>query len=100
LIWSLAHGAFAQTRAGLNVGPISVQPGAKVSGTIQIPAGEDEATTIPISVIHGAQPGPTLALIAGNHGYEYMPIIALQRLLPRLAPKQQQFGPMDHLFRE
>jgi uncharacterized protein len=88
LICSLAPGTFAQTRAGLNVGPISVQPGAKASGTIQIPAGKDEATTIPISVIHGAQPGPTLALIAGNHGYEYTPIIALQRFLPRLDPKQ------------
>jgi predicted deacylase len=88
LICSLAFGALAQTRALLNVGPLSVQPGAKASGTIQIPAGKDEATTIPISVIHGGSPGPTLALIAGNHGYEYTPIIALQRLLPRLDPKQ------------
>jgi predicted deacylase len=55
---------------------------------VQIPAGKDEATTIPISVIHGARPGPTLALIAGNHGYEYTPILALQRLLPQLDPSQ------------
>ncbi|HEU0185308.1 MAG TPA: M14 family metallopeptidase [Blastocatellia bacterium] len=88
LICLLGLGAFAQTRASLNVGPLSVQPGAKASGTIQVPTGKDEATTIPISVIHGAQAGPTLALIAGNHGYEYTPIIALQRLLPRLDPKQ------------
>jgi hypothetical protein len=60
LICSVALGAFAQTRASLNVGPLSVQPGAKASGMIQIPAGKDEATTIPISIIHGAQPGPTL----------------------------------------
>src|SRR5262249_9008776 len=88
LVCSLAFGVFAQTRASLTVGPLSVQPGAKASGMIQIPAGKDEATTIPISVVHGAQPGPTLALIAGNHGYEYSPIVALQRLLPRLDPKQ------------
>src|SRR5262249_48441443 len=31
---------------------------------------------------------PVLALIAGNHGYEYTPIIALQRLLHGLNPKQ------------
>jgi predicted deacylase len=85
---SLALDAFAQTRADLTVGPLTVQPGAKASGTIQVPAGKDEATTIPVSVIHGAQPGPTLALIAGNHGYEYTPIIALQRLMPGLDPKQ------------
>jgi uncharacterized protein len=85
---SMALGAFAQTRASLTVGPLTVQPGAKASGMIQVPAGKDEATTIPVTVIHGASPGPTLALIAGNHGYEYAPIIALQRLLPSLDPKQ------------
>ncbi|MFN0086949.1 MAG: succinylglutamate desuccinylase/aspartoacylase family protein [Blastocatellia bacterium] len=55
---------------------------------IQIPAGRDEATQIPISVIHGMNPGPVLALVAGNHGYEYTPILALQRMLARLDPKQ------------
>ena len=35
---------------------------------------------IPVTTITGARPGPTLALIAGNHGYEYPPIVALQRL--------------------
>lgn len=37
-------------------------------------------TKIPITVIKGAKPGPTLALTAGIHGYEYPPILALQRL--------------------
>ncbi len=37
-------------------------------------------TTIPISVIKGSKPGPALALTAGIHGYEYPPILALQRL--------------------
>jgi uncharacterized protein len=86
LVCFLALSALAQTRAGVTVGPLTVQPGAKASGMIQVSSGKDEATTIPISVIHGAQPGPTLALVAGNHGYEYTPIIALQRLAPRLDP--------------
>src|SRR5215470_3357125 len=86
LVCSPALGVYAQTRASLTVGPLTVQPGGKASGMMQVSSGKDEATTIPISVIHGAQPGPTLALIAGNHGYEYTPIIALQRLLPRLDP--------------
>src|SRR5262245_36686020 len=88
LVCSPALGAFAQTRASLTVGPLTVQPGSKASGMIPVPAGKDEATTIPVTVIHGGRPGPTLALIAGNHGYEYTPIIALQRLLPSLDPKQ------------
>jgi predicted deacylase len=37
-------------------------------------------TTIPITVIKGSKPGPVLALTAGIHGYEYPPILALQRL--------------------
>jgi len=37
-------------------------------------------TSIPIRVIKGSKAGPVLALIAGIHGYEYPPILALQRL--------------------
>lgn len=78
----------AQTRNAFTAGPVTAQPGEKASGMIQVSAASDEATQIPISVIHGATPGPVFALVAGNHGYEYTPIIALQRLLPRLDPKQ------------
>jgi uncharacterized protein len=78
----------AQTRASLAVGPVVAGAGEIASGMIQVPDGKDGKTTIPISVVHGSQPGPILALIAGNHGYEYTPIIALQRLLTKLDPKQ------------
>jgi predicted deacylase len=37
-------------------------------------------TTIPVTTITGSKPGPILALTAGVHGYEYPPILALQRL--------------------
>src|SRR5580658_9164019 len=47
---------------------------------IEIPAAQDAGTQIPVTTIEGARPGPTLALIAGNHGYEYPPILALQEL--------------------
>ncbi len=58
------------------------------STTISIPAGIDSATEIPVSTIRGVQPGPTLALVAGNHGYEYPPILALQRVRALLAHDQ------------
>jgi predicted deacylase len=87
LFLTTATAVSAQTRAGFIVGPITAKPGEKASGTIQVPAAKDESTTIPISIIHGSQPGPVFALIAGNHGYEYTPIIALQRLLSGLDPK-------------
>jgi predicted deacylase len=50
------------------------------SRTIPIPRGVDAGTEIPVTTIRGAKAGPTLALIAGNHGYEYTPILALQKL--------------------
>ncbi|OGD21929.1 MAG: hypothetical protein A2W03_11150, partial [Candidatus Aminicenantes bacterium RBG_16_63_16] len=42
---------------------------------------------IPVSLIHGRRPGKVLALVAGVHGYEYPPILALYRLKDRLSPK-------------
>ena len=51
------------------------------SRVIEIPAASDSGTQIPVTTIRGPRPGPTLALIAGNHGYEYPPILALQKFL-------------------
>ncbi|HLK68920.1 MAG TPA: M14 family metallopeptidase [Bryobacteraceae bacterium] len=56
------------------------------SRMIEIPAGVDAGTQIPVTTIRGAQPGPVLGLIAGNHGYEYPPILALQRLPQLIDP--------------
>ena len=56
------------------------------SRVIDVPAGIDSGTEIPITTIHGARPGPVLALIAGNHGYEYPPILALQQLRSQIDP--------------
>jgi len=44
-------------------------------------------TVMPITVITGAQTGPTLLVLAGIHGSEYSPIIATQRLAPSIDPK-------------
>ncbi|MDA0796945.1 MAG: M14 family metallopeptidase [Proteobacteria bacterium] len=68
------------------LGSIEAQAGTSVSGYLEVPRGVDQATRIPVSVIHGARPGPTLALVAGTHGYEYPPITALQRLRGSLDP--------------
>jgi predicted deacylase len=58
------------------------------SRTIVVPPGVDAGTEIPITTIRGSRPGPTLALVAGNHGYEYPPILALQRVRAGLASEQ------------
>ena len=77
--------ALAQT---FTVGPVAAAPGTTASGTIEIPPRPgDEGTNLPISVIHGSKPGPVLALVAGVHGMEYTPILALQNLLRTIDPK-------------
>lgn len=62
------------------LGPIQARPGQMVSGIIEVPAAADAGTELPVTVIHGTRPGPVLALVAGVHGYEYPPILALQKL--------------------
>jgi predicted deacylase len=70
----------------LTVGGVSARRGEKAAGWIEVPRGADEGTRLPVTVIHGARPGPVLALIAGTHGYEYTSIVGLQRLPGRLDP--------------
>ena len=68
---------------------LSVEPGTKVSGKLAVSAGMDDVQTfIPVTIIHGRQPGPVLSLIAGIHGSEYAPILAMQRLPDALDPAE------------
>jgi predicted deacylase len=71
----------------LKVGEVSTNPGEKKSGYIIVPAGVDcGEVKIPVTVVNGVKDGPVLALIAGTHGYEYPPILAMQRLAKELDP--------------
>lgn len=67
----------------LRVGTITAKPGTMASGILDL-----GTSILPITVFNGKKPGPVLALIAGNHGYEYPPILALQMLRPRINPKK------------
>jgi predicted deacylase len=83
-----ASAAPAVAQSSFTVGPVTAAPGTLAAGTLTVPArAGDSGTTIPISLIHGANPGPVLALIAGTHGMEYVPIVALQRLRTAIDPK-------------
>jgi len=76
----------AQTR--VSVGTASTAPGPKSNGYIEVPAGVDEGTNIPVVVVNGAKPGPVLALVTGAHGTEYVSIIAIEKLIGELDPAQ------------
>jgi len=70
------------------IGATTAEPGTTVSGELQVPAGAEPATIIPISIVHGGKPGPVLALVAGTHGVEYPPILALHRLRRSIDPRE------------
>jgi len=86
LLLAVPRPGFAQQP--VSVGSITAAPGSVAAGSLDVPARSgDPGTTIPITVINGASAGPVLALIAGTHGMEYVPIVALQRLRTAIDPK-------------
>lgn len=62
-------------------------PASRTSGFLEVPAAQDSGTRIPVTVIRGRTPGPTLALIAGTHGSEVAPIIALHHVRANVNPE-------------
>lgn len=84
-LWSTA--ALAQP-SSFTVGTATAASGQKATGFIEVPAGVDAATSIPVVVVRGSKPGPVLALVSGAHGTEYASVIALEKLIPELDPAQ------------
>ncbi|HET9295228.1 MAG TPA: hypothetical protein VFO06_13125, partial [Gemmatimonadales bacterium] len=70
------------------VGTARAERGQKATGYIEVPAGADPATSIPVIVVHGTRPGKVLAIVSGAHGTEYASIIAVEKLIGRLDPAQ------------
>jgi uncharacterized protein len=90
---SLAGVLMLASTVGAQQGPVQVGTagagvGEKARGVIDVPAGVDAGTKIPVVVVRGAKPGPTLALVTGAHGTEYVSIIAVERLIRDLDPRQ------------
>jgi predicted deacylase len=84
----LAASVASASAAPFKVGAIEAERGQLISDFLPVPAGTDEGSRIPISIVHGASDGPVLALIAGIHGYEYPSIGALQALRTEIDPAQ------------
>ena len=81
----------AETQASARpfaIGGLEVRPGEMRAGYLAVPEKDGVGTSVPVTVLHGAKPGPVLALVAGTHGYEYPPILALYRLKTMLAPRE------------
>jgi hypothetical protein len=86
LLVTATAGAHAQSP--FTLGGVAAAPGTLASGELKVPGGPgDDGTVIPLTIIHGVRPGPVLALIAGTHGVEYPPVLALQRARTTIDPR-------------
>jgi predicted deacylase len=70
----------ADTHPTFTVGTAAASRGQKAFGVIHVPAGVDAGYDIPVTVIHGARPGPVLAVVSGAHGTEYASVLAVESL--------------------
>ena len=69
------------------IGNLKIEPGESKSGFLSIEEKDGLGSFIPLTVINGVAKGRVLALVAGVHGYEYPPILALYRLKKMIDPK-------------
>ena len=90
LTWMMLPANSRAQRADFKVGGIQAAPGTRASGFLEVAAkgGTDSGTRIPVTVIHGSKNGPVLALVAGTHGYEYSPIVAMQQFPWKVEPRE------------
>ncbi len=88
LFFLILFSAGLAAQSSFTVGTATAAPGQKATGFLEVPAGVDAATSMPVAVIHGAKPGPVLALVSGAHGTEYASIIALEKVIQSLDPAQ------------
>jgi uncharacterized protein len=89
--WLFAFLLFAplvQSQGAFTVGTASAAPGGKATGYIEVPADVDAGTNIPVVVVNGSKSGPVLALVTGAHGTEYASIIAVEKLIGVLDPRE------------
>lgn len=85
---SLCFSAFSfEENETFSLENLKVAPGEMKSGYLTVPGKDNSATFIPVTVINGSKKGKNLALVAGVHGYEYPPILALYRLKRTLDPE-------------
>jgi predicted deacylase len=87
-LWgAVASSQAAETQQPFSIGSLTVEAGEMGSGWLLVPEKDGVGTSIPVTVINGASKGKCLALVAGVHGYEYPPILALYRLKDKINPQ-------------
>lgn len=67
------------------IATLTAEPGAKTSGTVTVDLGTTTAE-VPLILIHGSRPGPTVVITGGVHGGEFAGVAAATQLAARLQP--------------
>ena len=67
------------------VGDLVAQAGSQVRGNCLVSLGET-TVSLPVVITHGSAPGPVLAITAGIHGGEYVPMVAVRQFVRDLDP--------------
>jgi len=78
----------ADAHTSFTVGTATAQRGQRAYGVLKVPAGSDAGYDIPVAVLHGAKPGPVLAIVSGAHGTEYASVLAVQQLIDAVKPAE------------
>jgi predicted deacylase len=68
------------------LGDLLAVAGSQVRGHCSVSLGTT-AVSLPVAVTHGSAPGPVLAVTAGIHGTEYVPIVAVRQFIRDLDPR-------------
>lgn len=66
---------------------LEVPAGERATETLRVPVGTD-TVAVPVIAVHGAHPGPHVAVTGGIHGAEYVGIEAARRLGMEIDPQE------------
>ncbi|MCO6003684.1 succinylglutamate desuccinylase/aspartoacylase family protein [Actinoallomurus purpureus] len=69
------------------LGPLRAGPGTKLRGSVRVDLGTT-AVHVPVTLVNGAHPGPTVVVTAGVHGGEFTGVDAATRLGALLEPDE------------
>ena len=71
----------------IQLGEVISSPGEKRSGKFKVGEKAASAIELPVTIIQGKTSGPTLAVLAGEHGCEYCGIFAAVRIIRDVQPE-------------
>jgi uncharacterized protein len=71
------------------LGDLLAEAGSQVRGNCTVSLGTT-AVSLPVAVTHGSAPGPVLAVTAGIHGAEYVPIVSVRQFVRDLDPSRMR----------